>query len=152
MIRKDIMEMCEQAIYKELANEQGGIHGRKIVTITEDDACDPMKGVAAAKKLIYQDKAFMLHGGRCSNVVLAVKKELEESGIPFMGDGAANYRITSPVSKNIFTGVFTSMTVAKSMADFAMSKPGVRRVAIIKHHQSYRLHCEHRHPCGGRDD
>jgi branched-chain amino acid transport system substrate-binding protein len=123
--------LCE-AIY-EKANEEGGIHGRKLVMVSEDDACDPIKGVAAVKKLIYQDKVFMLHGGMCSNVCLAVKKEILETGIPYMDLGAASHLITTPLEKNIFTGVFTSVIASKSMADFAMSKPGVKRVGIIKH-------------------
>ncbi len=121
-----------EAIY-EKQNEAGGIHGRKLVTVSEDTGCDPIKGVAAIKKLIFQDKVFMLHGGMCSNVCLAVKKELLETGTPFVVMGAASHRITSPVEKNLFTGVFTSVIVSQSMADFAMSKPGVKRVAVIKH-------------------
>jgi len=114
-------------------NEEGGIHGRKIVPVVVDDGCKPVKGVAAVKKLIYQDQVFMLHGAVCSNVALAAKKEILETKIPFVVLGAANYKITTPVEKNIYTGVFTSVSVSKSMADFAMSKPGVKKVGIIKH-------------------
>ena len=123
----------DEVIYKELINERGGVNGRKITIIAEDTAGDVIKGVAAVKKLTYQDQVFMLHGGRVSNVVLAAKKDIVESGIPFMCDGAAAYTITTPLTTNIYTGVFTSAIVAHSMVDFAMSKPGTKRVAIIKH-------------------
>lgn len=114
-------------------NEDGGIHGRKIISVLVDSGCEPVTGAAAVKKLIYQDQVFMLHGGMCSNVVLAAKKEIQETKIPFVNMGAANYKITYPTEKNLFTGAFTSVTVSQSMADFAMTKPGVKRVAIIKH-------------------
>jgi branched-chain amino acid transport system substrate-binding protein len=114
-------------------NQEGGINGRKIIPILMDTGCNPLKGVAAVKKLIYEDQVFMLHGSVCSNVALAAKKEILETKIPFVVLGAASYKITTPLEKNIFTGVFTSESVAKSMADFAMTKPGVKRVGVIKH-------------------
>lgn len=120
------------AVYDEI-NKMGGINGRKIQVISEDDGCDPVKGVAAVKKLIYEDKVFALHGAMCSNVALAIKKEVKETGIPYINLAAASYKITSPLEKNIFSGIFTSKVLAYSMADFAMSKPNVKRVAVIKH-------------------
>src|SRR5215469_2696881 len=48
------------AIYKDV-NAKGGIYGRKIEIVIEDDGCDGNKGIAAVKKLIAQDKVFLLH-------------------------------------------------------------------------------------------
>lgn len=44
-------------------NAAGGVHGRKLKVIYEDDACNATKATAAAKKLIVRDKVFMLFGG-----------------------------------------------------------------------------------------
>jgi branched-chain amino acid transport system substrate-binding protein len=41
-------------------NEQGGIHGRKIRLIVEDNAYDPKRAVLAAQKLVNQDKVFLI--------------------------------------------------------------------------------------------
>lgn len=43
-------------------NEQGGIHGRKLKLIAEDDGYDPKKAVLAAQKLVNQDKIFIMAG------------------------------------------------------------------------------------------
>jgi branched-chain amino acid transport system substrate-binding protein len=120
------------AVFEEMVNKSGGIHGRKIETILEDDGCEPVKGVAAVKKLIYQDKVFMLSGGLCSNVVLAAKKEIVQAGIPLVGMGAVADAIYEPVEKNVFTSFISASYIARAMVDFGMSKPGVKRVAIIK--------------------
>jgi branched-chain amino acid transport system substrate-binding protein len=43
-------------------NEQGGINGRKIKLLVEDDGYDPKKAVLAAQKLVNQDKVFVVAG------------------------------------------------------------------------------------------
>lgn len=122
-----------EAIFQEMVNKTGGIHGRKIVMTSEDDGCELVKGVAAVKKLIYQDKVFMLVGGSCSNVCLAAKNEIVAERIPWMSVGAAARGIYYPTEKNIFIPQITSDLVSQTIADFAMTKPGTKRVAIIRH-------------------
>jgi len=51
----------------------GNNHGRNIKLIKADDGCDPVKAVAAVKKLIYVDKVFLLHGPACTSAILASK-------------------------------------------------------------------------------
>jgi branched-chain amino acid transport system substrate-binding protein len=41
-------------------NEQGGIHGRKIRLLVEDNGYDPKKAVLATQKLVNQDKVFLI--------------------------------------------------------------------------------------------
>ena len=52
------------------ANEQGGIHGRKLVLKAEDSGYDPKRAVLAAQKLVNQDKVFAMvaHLGTAQNV------------------------------------------------------------------------------------
>lgn len=121
------------AIYKSV-NDAGGINGRKIELVIEDDACDPNKTIAATKKLIAQDQVFMIHGGWCSGTVMAIKPELANNpNMPFMVLGAASTAISSPVRPNIFQPVATTSTVANAMVDFASTKAGTKRIAIISH-------------------
>jgi len=41
-------------------NEQGGIHGRKIKLLVEDNGYDPKKALLATQKLVTQDKVFLI--------------------------------------------------------------------------------------------
>jgi branched-chain amino acid transport system substrate-binding protein len=119
--------------YYKWVNDEGGIHGRKIETVLEDYACDSTKGVAAVKKLIHQDKVFMLHGNSCSAVAMAIKPIVVEAGVPWVIAHAANPAISTPPVKNIFHGVPVGKTMGVAMGQFVASKPGLSRVAIISH-------------------
>ncbi len=116
-------------------NDQGGIHGRKFEIVQEDTACAPAKGIAAAKKLIHQDEVFYLHGNSCSGVAMAVKPTVSPTGIPWIIAHAVNPKITMPVNekKSIFHGVPAGPAYGSTMGKFVMSKPGVKRIAMIAH-------------------
>jgi branched-chain amino acid transport system substrate-binding protein len=116
-------------------NDQGGIHGRKFEMFPEDTSCAPAKGIAAAKKLIHQDKVFYLHGNSCSAVAMAVKPTVSPTGIPWIIAHAVNPKITMPVNekKSIYHGVPAGPAYGSTMGKFVMSKPGTKRVAMITH-------------------
>ncbi len=121
------------AIYKEV-NDRGGINGRKIELVIEDDGCNPNKGIAALKKLLYQDQVFLLHGAWCSSVALAIKPEVAKNPlIPYMVLGAVSTEISTPVLPNLFHPVATTQTAGSEMAAFALSKPGAKKIAIVAH-------------------
>ena len=116
-------------------NDQGGINGRKFEIVQEDTACAPAKGIAAAKKLVHQDKVFYLHGNSCSGVAMAVKPTVSPTGIPWIIAHAVNPKITMPVNekKSIFHGVPAGPAYGSTMGKFVMSKPNVKRVAMVTH-------------------
>ena len=116
-------------------NDQGGINGRKFEIVQEATACAPAKGIAAAKKLVHQDKVFYLHGNSCSGVAMAVKPTVAPTGIPWIIAHAVNPKITMPVNekKSIFHGVPAGPAYGSTMGKFVMSKPGVKRIAMVTH-------------------
>lgn len=125
--------MIGMMAYFDKVNDAGGVHGRKLVAVQEDTACDSAKGLAAAKKLLYQDKVFMLQGNSCSGVALAMRPTIEESGVPWIVAHAVSDSISTPLARNIFHGVPTGTANGRAMAAFVLSKPGTKNVAIIEH-------------------
>lgn len=121
--------------YFKYINDQGGINGRKFDIVQEDTACAPAKGIAAAKKLIYQDEVFYLHGNSCSGVAMAVKPTVAPTGIPWIIAHAVNPKLSMPVNekRSIFHGVPAGPAYGSTMGKFVMSKPGVKRVAMVTH-------------------
>lgn len=119
--------------YYDYVNKNGGVNGRKIEVVLGDTACNEAQGVAVAKRMIAQDKVFLINGIICSGVGLAVRPVVAESDVPWVISTAANQNISSPVVPNIFHGVQTSRDMGISMAKFALSKPGTKKIAIVAH-------------------
>ncbi len=71
-------------------NEQGGINGRKVKLIVEDDGYDPKKAVLAAQKLVNQDKIFIMAGhlGTAQNLA-SMPVQFEKNVINFLPITAA---------------------------------------------------------------
>ncbi|HTU56163.1 MAG TPA: ABC transporter substrate-binding protein [Acetobacteraceae bacterium] len=120
------------AAYLRYVNSQGGVNGRKFDIVFADSACNETQGIAAAKKLIYQDKVFMIMGQPCSGVTMAIKPMLLATGVPWMGS-AANPHIAIPTSPGIFADDYNGEASGDAMAAFAMSKPGVTKIALVMH-------------------
>jgi branched-chain amino acid transport system substrate-binding protein len=118
--------------YFRWVNSQGGVHGRKFEIVTADDACKETTGIAAAKKLIYQDKVFMLLVHPCSGVAMAAKPTIVEEGLPWIGV-SANPKLTTPTVPNMFHVTYTGVYSGRAMARFALSKPNTKKVVLVAH-------------------
>ena len=112
-------------------NAEGGVHGRKVVLVREDDNCKPEGSIAAVKKLAYDQKVFAITGGACSNATLAAVPELEKSGIPMVVNSAVADGITDPPKKNIFTTQLTSGVESRAQIDYALAR-GAKKMAVVR--------------------
>ena len=118
-----------EVVFDEI-NAAGGINGRKVQILREDDRCDPATAIGAVKKLISQDKVFMISGGGCSNSALAARDEIEKSGIPWIVASAVHDGITRPIAPNIFSPALTSSIESAAQVEYAQ-RHDVKRVAVI---------------------
>ena len=62
-------------------NSAGGINGRKLKLILEDNGYDPKKAVLASQKMIERDKVFAMVGPMGSPTVLAAQDILFDAGV-----------------------------------------------------------------------
>jgi branched-chain amino acid transport system substrate-binding protein len=125
-----------EIVYDEV-NRAGGIHGRKLELIREDDACKPEQGIAAVKKLIHQHQVFMIHGGGCSNPAIAAREEIERANVPYINFAAVHDGVSKPTHPYIFTTAMTASKESYAQVAFALSKPGVQRLAIVSQHDAW---------------
>lgn len=64
-----IKNVTDMAVEK--VNADGGVNGRKISVIWEDDQCNPSKAVSSVQKLINTDKVKIIIGSTCSGDVVS---------------------------------------------------------------------------------
>ena len=83
-------------------NEQGGINGRKIKLILEDDRYSIPMGVAAFKKLVFKDKVLALFGPVSTGETKALFPQIEKQKMPSMTYSFAR-EMTTPYRKYVFT-------------------------------------------------
>jgi branched-chain amino acid transport system substrate-binding protein len=86
-----------------LVNSKGGVNGRKITVITEDDGYIPARSFQALTKLIEVDKIFALNGTSGTANVMAMMPLIEENNIPTIVSQAPAAIVYNPVRKSVFT-------------------------------------------------
>jgi branched-chain amino acid transport system substrate-binding protein len=111
-------------------NREGGINGRQIRYVSEDNRCQAAYGAAAAKKLIYDHKVFMIHGGACSNASLAEKPEIVRASIPWVITASTADSLTDPVNPMIFTTSLAAWVEGAAQLQRAIDL-GAKRIAVV---------------------
>lgn len=74
-------------------NKAGGVLGKKIKLLIEDDACDPKQAVAAANKIAAQNISFVA-GHFCSGSSIPASKVYAEEGIIQISPASTNPKFT----------------------------------------------------------
>jgi branched-chain amino acid transport system substrate-binding protein len=76
-------------------NAAGGINGKKLELVMEDDTGRPEVGRSVVEKLITKDKVVMLGGGYSSSVTFAVAGVCQQNKMPFLVNTGAADKITT---------------------------------------------------------
>jgi branched-chain amino acid transport system substrate-binding protein len=71
-------------LYIEGINAAGGIAGKKVNLILQDDAAEPGKATANAKKLLTQDNVLLLLNASLSSTFAPVVAEAKRAGVPVL--------------------------------------------------------------------
>lgn len=125
-------------MYYDKVNKEGGIHGRKLELVVEDDRCSANDLLAAVKKLTEQDKVFLLNGGSCSGAVVGAREYIERAQIPYVMLNASGDGALYPPSKYIY-GAFSisQRAVGGSMVQFAAEHLKGKKIGYINHDDAY---------------
>ncbi len=128
---------ASKMMYEEV-NKAGGINGRKIKLVIEDDKCTPNDLVAVVKKLVTVDNVFALHGGSCTAAVAAAQDYVNREKVPYLMLNAAGDNAVFPPTKYVF-GSFhgTQRVYGGALANFAVDALKAKKAAIIVHDDDY---------------
>jgi len=120
-------------------NEQGGIAGRKLKLLVEDDGYDPKKSVLAAQKLVNQDKIFIMlgHIGTAQNLA-AMPVQFEKNVINFFPITAAR-EMYDPFHRLKYSFAATYFDQIRMNAPKLIKEKGVKKVCTIYQYDDFGL-------------
>jgi branched-chain amino acid transport system substrate-binding protein len=116
----------------EMINAKGGVHGRPIKLIIEDDQTKPELSVAKVTKLIAQDGVLALVGGNSGDTAMAIGAIAEKREVPFLSptgynhtDAQKNYKYTFLMIPDYDDGV-------ESLAKYMVDKLGCKKLGLLR--------------------
>ena len=110
-------------------NDAGGINGRPLEVIIEDDATDEAKAAAAAAKLIEQDEVVAILGATGSGQTMAMRGDVDRAGVPQVSMAGAT-AITNPVDSLVFATPWSNTIVVPFTLQY-MKDQGITKIGLI---------------------
>ena len=117
-------------IVKDMINKSGGVLGRPIELVYEDNQGIPEKGRAAAEKLITRDKVVAITGGHQSSVCLAEIEVAKRYNVPYVNTNCWADAVRMKGYSQVFNAPIYSSRVAESIAE-TISLLGLKRVVAF---------------------
>lgn len=124
-----VSEPYEQGIrsYFDAVNKSGGINGRQISYVIEDDSYQPSRALAAAKKLIERDGVFMLFGQFGVPAANAMIPYIEQTKAPLM----IVTSVPAPNKEYIFGFLANYAEVTYILTKFYAQQAGAKRIGYF---------------------
>lgn len=116
--------------YVAWVNDQGGIHGRKIDLIIEDNGILPNTTMNAAKKVILKDGAFAIGFNLGSAGSSAVLPLCQENKVVLMPHGA-NKKFYDPANKWVFVPHTVQYSMACRTVEYVLEKNPKAKIGMI---------------------
>ncbi len=111
-------------------NKAGGVLGKKIEHLVEDNRSQAGESATIVKKFISRDKVVAVLGEVASGRSLEAAPICQQAGVPMVSPSSTNPKVTE-VGDFVFRVCFTDPFQGKLMADFAAKTLKVRKVAIL---------------------
>jgi branched-chain amino acid transport system substrate-binding protein len=119
-------------IAADLINAKGGVLGKKIELVIEDNKSNPREALNAAEKLILKDKVTVMMGAWGSTFTLATMPKLLEYGVPMVVETASSSKITTAGNPWIFRISPTSKMEALAFAEkLSLFTPAIKKVDFL---------------------
>lgn len=116
-------------------NDAGGINGRIIQVIYEDDGTDTAKAVAAAAKLIDQDGVIAILGATGTGQSMAIRGDIDRAGIPQISL-AGGTAITAPFDPLVYQTPWSNTIVVPFVMN-KMKADGYTKIGLISDSGGY---------------
>jgi branched-chain amino acid transport system substrate-binding protein len=123
-------------IAAEELNARGGIKGRPVQVLFEDDAGNPAEAQSVATKIASNPDVLAVIGHFLSSCSLAARSAYAEAGIVMLTPASTNPAVTKNTDY-VFRNIFTDDFQGQSLARYAATILNVRKVAILFDNDDY---------------
>ena len=117
--------------YYDHVNNWGGVHGRQIELIVEDDGFDPERTKLAVDKLIKGDEVFAIVNPLGTITNLAVMETLTDSQIPVISPHSGHSIWGTPLKRNYFPLQPSYEVEGRILAQYATDELKPQRVVVF---------------------
>ena len=129
------MQLGIQAAFKE-ANDAGGVNGRTLALMTEDDSYEPDAAFENARKLLNAERVFGLIGSVGTPTSRAASPVAEAQGAPFVGAFTGAQLLRRPDLTNVLNLRASYHDETERMVAYLQGQ-GINRVAVLYQNDSY---------------
>jgi branched-chain amino acid transport system substrate-binding protein len=112
-------------------NDKGGINGKKIKFVFEDDQADQNASLNAFNKLVDDEKVSAIFGPVTSGATLAVAPKATQAGIPLITPTATEPSITKTGGDFVFRGCYVDSYQGVALGQYAAKDLNKKTAAVL---------------------
>ena len=122
--------------YLDYVNQHGGVHGRKIELVTEDDRYEPAVAPTVTKKLIEEHKVFALLGYVGTPTGVAHLPVVTQAKVPLVGMFTGAEALRAPLNRYVFHVRASYYDETERIVEQVVSTGG-KKIAVFYQNDAY---------------
>jgi len=122
--------------YLNKINSEGGVQGRKIKLVSLDDGYEPDKCIENTRKLINEEKVFLLFGYVGTPTTQAALPIMEESKVPLVGPFTGSVALRDPQKKIYNIRANYDQETSELVKSFSKNL-GLKKIACLYQNDAY---------------
>jgi branched-chain amino acid transport system substrate-binding protein len=119
------------------ANSHGGVHGRRLKLVSNNDSYEPEQSVEATEKLIDTDQVFALVGAVGTGPSMAAEPIAQRSGVPFIAPVTGAEFLRDPKRSNVVNIRASYFDETEFMIDHLVKDRGITKIGLLYEDDSF---------------
>lgn len=113
------------------ANKAGGIHGRKLELVSQDDGYEPLQSIVATRRLLEQEKVFALAGPVGTASTAATQPIAADAGAPFIAPFTGVGFLRMPFKPNVINIRASYWQESETVIERLTTDRHITRIAVL---------------------
>ena len=117
--------------YAAMLNEKGGVNGRKLNLLVEDNRFDAATDKIAFEKLVGQTPVIAISGMGSSVSQVALAETIKKGKVPVIGTYTPTKALSEPVSPMVYNGFCSYRAMAQAGVGYMAEKMGLKNPKVM---------------------